>query len=145
MALLPALARRVVQWPPHAARHVAADTGGGEAEFLYLESAAWLEVGGRRVLVNLLVNPYIDEAIISDYVMGELGIVVLDAKRGYWRFADDPPTPSGRRRPHSAGASPSWTAECSPRRCPSRSGAPRPPPAPERSPGAQTSTRSPVP
>ena len=91
VALPPALARRVVQWPPPAARYVAADTGGGEAEFLYLESAAWLEAGGRRVLVNLLVNPYIDEAIISDYVMGELGIVILDAKRGYWRFVDDPP------------------------------------------------------
>ena len=30
--------------------------------------------------MNLIVNPYLDEVAISDYVASELGIVLLDIK-----------------------------------------------------------------
>lgn len=45
-----------------------------------------VEVGAS---VNDLVNPYIDEVSIGDFLAGELGIAILDAKRGLWRFRDE--------------------------------------------------------
>ncbi|MCU7786848.1 hypothetical protein ODS41_02755 [Pyrobaculum sp. 3827-6] len=35
------------------------------------------------------MNPYIDVVLISDFLAGELGIVILDAKRGLWQFRDE--------------------------------------------------------
>jgi len=43
------------------------------------------------VNVNVIVNPYIDEVAISDYVASELELMLLDFKKGLWRLADDPP------------------------------------------------------
>ncbi|ACB40629.1 hypothetical protein [Pyrobaculum neutrophilum] len=83
------VARRLGLWPPKSARVVSADTGGGEVEMVYIEAGAEIEVEGRRASVNILVNPYIDEVLISDFLAGELGIVILDAKRGHWRFKDE--------------------------------------------------------
>ncbi|MGC9104422.1 MAG: hypothetical protein ACP5JF_06500 [Candidatus Methanodesulfokora sp.] len=36
------------------------------------------------------MNPHVDEIVISDYVAGALGIMLLDFKRGFWRLSDDP-------------------------------------------------------
>jgi hypothetical protein len=43
------------------------------------------------VNVNIIVSPYVDEVIISDYVASELGVMLLDFKKGLWRLADDDP------------------------------------------------------
>jgi hypothetical protein len=43
------------------------------------------------VNVNIIVSPYVDEVIISDYVASELGAMLLDFKKGLWRLADDDP------------------------------------------------------
>jgi len=55
----------------------------------YIEAGAELELEGRRLVVNVVVNPYIDEVLLSDYVAGELCIIILDAKRGLWRFCNE--------------------------------------------------------
>jgi len=74
---------------PARARLVSADTSGGEVEMMYIEAGAELELEDRRFVVNVLVNPYIDEVLLSDYVAGELCIIILDAKRGLWRFCNE--------------------------------------------------------
>jgi len=40
-------------------------------------------------VVNVAVNLYIDEVLLSDYVVGKLCIIILDAKRGLWRFCNE--------------------------------------------------------
>jgi len=84
-----AVAKALGLWPPARALFVSADTGGGEVEMAYIEAGAELELEGRRLVVNVLVNPYIDEILLSDYVAGELCIIILDAKRGLWRFCNE--------------------------------------------------------
>ena len=49
-------------------------------------------VGRSKIVnVNIIVSPYVDEVIISDYVASELGVILLDFKKGLWRLADDYP------------------------------------------------------
>ncbi len=62
----------------------------------YYTSHATLELvlpdrGSKIVNVNIIVSPYVDEVIISDYVASELGVMLLDFKKGLWRLADDDP------------------------------------------------------
>jgi len=89
VAVPTAVAKALGLWPPARARLVSADTGGGEVEMVYIEAGAELELEDRRLVVNVLVNPYIDEVLLSDYVAGELCIIILDAKRGLWRFCNE--------------------------------------------------------
>ena len=35
--------------------------------------------------------PGIEEPLISDFLLSRLKIVILDPKKGFWRFRDDPP------------------------------------------------------
>ena len=39
----------------------------------------------------MIVDPYIDEIAISDYVASELGVILIDLKKGLWGLTDDPP------------------------------------------------------
>jgi len=71
------------------------EIGGGEVSLPYFISAVELELilGDRepkKTMVNVLINPYIHEVLISDYVSSILGIILLDFKRGLWRVSDDP-------------------------------------------------------
>ena len=89
-------AKELGLWPPSSASSTILDTGGGEVTNPYYVDAANLKLilGDREVesiRVNVIVNPHIDEVVISDYVASELGIVLLDIRRGLWRLSDDPP------------------------------------------------------
>jgi predicted aspartyl protease len=101
LALPVEAARRLGLWPPRRAKLVVADTGGG------------VEVEGRRRTANVLVNPHIDEVLISDYLAGELGIVILDPRRGLCSPERIWPgsllSPSGGVRPRRA-ARRSWNS-----------------------------------
>ncbi len=89
------VARALGLWPPsRMGELITLDTGGGEAEAYLFEGAAELELvlEDRRIkpiLVNVIVNPSIGEILLSDYVASELGIVLLDFKRGLWRLNDE--------------------------------------------------------
>ena len=83
------VAKRLGLWPPRRAKLVSADTGGGEVDMVYLEAAVEIYLDGRRRIANALINPFIDEVLISDYLASELGIVILDPRRGLWRFVDE--------------------------------------------------------
>ncbi len=88
------LARRLGLWPSQRASLVELDTAGGRVETPYIKGALELEVlveeGARKsIVVDVIVAPRIDEILISDYVASELGLLLLDLRRGLWRFSDD--------------------------------------------------------
>ena len=39
---------------------------------------------------SLVVNPYVDEVLLSDYLIDELGVVPVSFKRGLWRHRSGP-------------------------------------------------------
>ncbi|HDD26146.1 MAG TPA: hypothetical protein ENF75_03560 [Acidilobales archaeon] len=43
-----------------------------------------------NVKVKLIVNPSLDEAIISDQLIDALGITVISFGKGLWRYKKDP-------------------------------------------------------
>lgn len=45
----------------------------------------------KDVAADLLISDLLDEILISDKLISELGIILLDPGKGYWRFKDDPP------------------------------------------------------
>jgi hypothetical protein len=78
---------------PRTSKTAALDTGGGEVVNPYYISCADLHLilgEPKTIRVNIIVNPHVDEIVISDYVAGALGIMLLDFKRGFWRLSDDP-------------------------------------------------------
>ncbi len=90
------IARDLKLWPPSTEAVVTLETGGGEVTLPYYTSHATLELilpdrRSKIVNVNIIVSPYVDEVIISDYVASELGVILLDFKKGLWRLADDDP------------------------------------------------------
>lgn len=83
-------------WPPETGTIAMLETGGGEVSLPCYTSCGTLELvlpdrKPKVVNVNVIVNPYIDEVAISDYVASELELMLLDFKKGLWRLADDPP------------------------------------------------------
>jgi hypothetical protein len=89
-------ARELGLWPPTARALAALETGGGDVLLPYYESCCTLELvlpdrEPKAVRVNVIVNPHIDEIAISDYVASELGVILIDFKKGLWKLADDPP------------------------------------------------------
>ncbi|MEM2373294.1 MAG: hypothetical protein QXI11_02510 [Thermoproteota archaeon] len=90
------LAKRFGLWPPRSATATLIETGGGEVLSPYYISFGDLELvledrESKKVRVNIIVNPHVDEVVISDYVASELGVILLDLKKGEWRLRDDSP------------------------------------------------------
>ena len=88
-------ARALGLWPPPDDVELAElGTGGGDLAAPYYRKAAKLELLAEGVSKSLevciIVDPYVDEVILSDAVAGELGISILDVKRGLWRPREDP-------------------------------------------------------
>ncbi|PCN50713.1 hypothetical protein B6U99_03175 [Candidatus Geothermarchaeota archaeon ex4572_27] len=90
------MARELGLWPPSGCDTAVLDTGGGEVSSPYYRGCAGFilpldDREPKKVRVNVIVNPHVDEVAVSDYVASELGIILLDFKRGEWRIRDDPP------------------------------------------------------
>lgn len=67
-------------------------TADDEAQVVYYESCAYFELillECKRIKVNIIVDPHIDEVLISDYVASEFGIILLDLRKGLWKLKDD--------------------------------------------------------
>lgn len=87
-------------WPPPSGELITMETGGGETEAYMIEGGAELELvledrGLKPLIINVLINPNVAEVIVSDYVASQLGIVLLDFKRGLWRLSDEDKVRSG--------------------------------------------------
>ena len=92
------LARELGVWPPP--REVKSEdvfTAGGEVTLYVLDVPARIQLlaGGEvksEARCIIVVNPHVDEVLLSDYVIDELGIVAISFRRGLWRHLSDPPT-----------------------------------------------------
>jgi len=93
------VAERLGLWPPREgeeAETAILETGGGDVAVVYYEDVAELQLiiedrPPKVVRIGVLVNPHLDEVLISDYVASELGVILLDFREGLWRLKDDPP------------------------------------------------------
>jgi hypothetical protein len=70
-------------------------TAGGEVPLFQLpvEAEVQLVAGGEvksRSPCIIVVNPYVDEVLLSDYLIDELGIVPASFRRGLQRHRSDP-------------------------------------------------------
>ncbi len=71
------------------------DTAGGPIVMYVYPYACTVKVleedkASREVKADLVVSPIEKEALMSDALIEELGIVILSPRRGLWRFIDDP-------------------------------------------------------
>ncbi|MEM1582866.1 MAG: hypothetical protein QXK89_10245 [Candidatus Bathyarchaeia archaeon] len=91
------LAEKIGLWPPpNDAVESTYDTAGGPARFYVIREAAILQVIeedsiSRELVVDVVISPTEREVLLSDYVIGELEIIILNAYKGLWRFHSDPP------------------------------------------------------
>ena len=90
------IAKELGLWPPKTNTIASIETGAGEITLPYYTSCCKLELvlpdrHSKVIDVNIIVNPHIDEILISDYVASEFSITLLDLRRGLWRLSDDPP------------------------------------------------------
>jgi hypothetical protein len=83
-------------WPPLSeAVESTYDTAGGPIRFYVVRKVAVLQVVeedtlSEEVIVDVVISSMEREILLSDFVIGELGIVILNAYKGYWRFDGDP-------------------------------------------------------
>lgn len=71
------------------------DTAGGPAKFYVIREGVTLKIveedyTSRELITDTVISPMEREVLLSDYVIGELGIVILNAYTGIWRFNNDP-------------------------------------------------------
>jgi len=91
------LAENLGLWPPISeAVESTYDTAGGPTRFYVVRSASLIQVveedrTSKEIAVDVAISPLEREVLLSDYVIGELGIIILNAYKGFWRFNDDPP------------------------------------------------------
>jgi len=91
------LAEKLGLWPPPSnAIESTYDTAGGPARFYAIREAATLQVVdeetfSRELVVDIVISPIEREILLSDYVIGELEIIILNAYKGTWKFQSDLP------------------------------------------------------
>jgi len=93
IAIPASLAQDLRLWPKpgEEAVMVSLETGGGVVEGYIIPQAAIVQVVtedqmSREVVANTLINPYIEDVLISDYLAEELQIQILYPRRGIWKF-----------------------------------------------------------
>lgn len=96
IALPVSIAERLDLWPIPSREAVAVsiETGGGVTEGYVIPQVILVKVitsdrVSREVTANAVVNPHIDEVLVSDYLAEELGIQILYPRRGIWKFTDE--------------------------------------------------------
>ena len=95
LAIPISIAEKLGLWPrsPNALS-VSLETGGGIVESYIAPQAAIVKVitgdrVSRSVVVNIIVNPFINEVLISDALAEELGIQILYPRQGLWKFVNE--------------------------------------------------------
>lgn len=89
------IVERLGLWPkPKNALSISLETGGGVVESYIVPQSVIIRViaedrVGGEVIANTVVNPHIDEVLISDALTEELGIQILYPRRGIWKFSDE--------------------------------------------------------
>ena len=89
------LAKELGVWPMDELIVDEAFTAGGYTPVYVVKEKALVKllINDRSVediACTLIVNPYIDEPLISDHLIDSLGIIVVSFSRGLWRHRSDP-------------------------------------------------------
>ncbi len=98
-------AKKLGLWPPtsEASESVFETAGGPLTVWIYPRIAIVQVVENNetspRVVADIVISPLADEALLSDALISELGIVLEDVKRGLWRFRWEPIDKLHRSRP----------------------------------------------
>ena len=90
-----AAARLGLYPPPPTVRVVELGTAGGPARMYLLTKAASISIivedrEEKLIICDVLISPIEEEVLINDKLMDELGIMLVKAGQGIWRFIDDP-------------------------------------------------------
>lgn len=89
------LAERLGLWPPlKDAIESIYDTAGGPAKFYVIRESIALKIieedyTSKELITDTVISPMEREVLLSDYIIGGLGIIILNAYTGIWRFHDD--------------------------------------------------------
>lgn len=72
------------------------DTAGGPIIMYVYHQACTVRViendkTSQDVITDLVISPIEREAIMSDALIEELGILIISPRKGLWKFSDDPP------------------------------------------------------
>lgn len=95
LAIPVAIAEKLGLWPPPGeALSITLETGGGVVESYVVPQAVVVKIVtedrcSREIVANTIVNPYLEEVLISDCLAEELGIQILYPRRGLWKFVDE--------------------------------------------------------
>ncbi len=97
-------AERVGKWPPVGAIRGRFETAGGPVDVWIYPRACRVKVveedaESSEVISDLVICPFVDEVLMSDKLIGELGIALEDVGRGLWRFRWEPTTRLRRSYP----------------------------------------------
>jgi len=90
------LAEEMGLWPPPMdAVESTYDTAGGPARFYAIKDAITLQIieddaSSMELTTDVVISPMEREALLSDVVIGELEVAIMNAHKGYWRFNFDP-------------------------------------------------------
>ena len=81
-------------WPSGEVEYADYTTAGGSTSLPVVKKAARVELlledqKTKPMICNAVIDPNVDEVLLSDSAIDELGIIILSAK-GKWRFRDDP-------------------------------------------------------
>jgi len=88
------LAKRMGLWPSLKFESEEASTAGGEVSIFRLPAKAEVQLILNDEVrasfpCNIIVNPYVEEVLLSDYLIDELGIIPISFRKGLWRHRTD--------------------------------------------------------
>ncbi|MEM3506052.1 MAG: hypothetical protein QW589_05065 [Candidatus Bathyarchaeia archaeon] len=89
------IARSLGLWPPEEASEITLESAGGPLRVWYYPRKAYTKIitedlESKEVLVDIVVSPLADEALINDMLAEELEIAVESFGKGLWRFRWEP-------------------------------------------------------
>jgi len=89
------IAKSLKLWPPEEANEVTLESAGGPLRAWYYPRKAYTkiiaeDIESKEVLVDIVVSPLADEALINDMLAEELEIAVESFGKGLWRFRWEP-------------------------------------------------------
>lgn len=83
-------------WPPKEFEVEDVETAGGQVTSYLMRNVVKIKLITQEhelpeIACNILINPHIDEVLISDYVIDLLEVEVVSFSKGLWKLKNDPP------------------------------------------------------
>ena len=90
------LAENLGLWPPpNDVVESVYDTAGGPIRFYTVKHGSTIQLveedtESGELPVDVVISPIEREVLLSDFVIGELGVIILNAYKGLWKLNNDP-------------------------------------------------------